>query len=161
MKPVAVFPSWPGDAEVAVALTFDVDGAAPWLSAGPEYARRLTMLSQGEFGPGRGLTRVLDLLADRGIPATFYVPGHTADQHPEAITAILDGGHEIGHHGYLHRGSDELDTADQRIELEQGLTALGKHGTGWPDTGRRAGADHRDDGDADRTGLRRQQPDGR
>ncbi|HEU5420991.1 MAG TPA: polysaccharide deacetylase [Streptosporangiaceae bacterium] len=128
VKPAAVFPSWPGDAEVAVALTFDVDGAAPWLSEGPEYARRLTMLSQGEFGPGRGLVRVLDLLANRGIPATFYVPGHTADQHPGAIAAILEAGHEVGHHGYLHRGSDPLDAADQRIELEQGLTALAKHG---------------------------------
>jgi len=28
----AHFPAWPGGAEVAVALTFDVDGEAPWLS---------------------------------------------------------------------------------------------------------------------------------
>ncbi len=37
-NPPAHFPAWPGDAEVAVALTFDVDGEAPWLSEGPEYA---------------------------------------------------------------------------------------------------------------------------
>jgi hypothetical protein len=37
-NPPAQFPAWPGDAAVAVALTFDVDGEAPWLSAGPEYA---------------------------------------------------------------------------------------------------------------------------
>jgi hypothetical protein len=62
----AHFPAWPGDAEVAVALTFDVDGEAPWLSEGPEYTRRLTMLSQGRFGPGRGLGRILGLLAELG-----------------------------------------------------------------------------------------------
>ena len=28
-NPPAQFPAWPGDAEVAVALTFDVDGEAP------------------------------------------------------------------------------------------------------------------------------------
>jgi hypothetical protein len=28
----ARFPAWPGGAEVAVSLTFDVDGEAPWLS---------------------------------------------------------------------------------------------------------------------------------
>jgi hypothetical protein len=42
----AHFPAWPGDAEVAVALTFDLDGEAPWLSEGPEYARRLAMHAQ-------------------------------------------------------------------------------------------------------------------
>ena len=124
----AVFGGWPGGAQVAVALTFDVDGEAPWLSEGPEYGRRLTMLSQGRFGPERGLARILDLLAARDVPATFYVPGHTADHHPEAITAILAGGHEIGHHGYLHRGTDGLDAAAQRQELEDGLAALGRHG---------------------------------
>jgi len=124
----AHFPAWPGDAEVAVALTFDLDGEAPWLSEGPEYARRLTMLSQGSFGPARGLGRILALLAERDITATFYVPGYTADQHPGAVEAILAGGHEVAHHGYLHRGTDGLDAAAQRAELEDGLTALGKLG---------------------------------
>jgi peptidoglycan-N-acetylglucosamine deacetylase len=125
---LAHFPAWPGDAEVAVALTFDLDGEAPWLSEGPEYARRLTMLSQGSFGPARGLGRILALLAERDITATFYVPGYTADQHPDSVEAILAGGHEVAHHGYLHRGTDGLDAAAQRAELEQGLTSLGKLG---------------------------------
>jgi peptidoglycan/xylan/chitin deacetylase (PgdA/CDA1 family) len=124
----AVLDGWPGGAEVAVALTFDVDGEAPWLSEGPEFARRLTLLSQGRFGPSRGLSRVLSLLADRGVPATFYLPGHTADQHPGAVAAIAAAGHEIAHHGYLHRGTDSLDAASQQAELEHGLTALGRLG---------------------------------
>jgi peptidoglycan/xylan/chitin deacetylase (PgdA/CDA1 family) len=56
------------------------------------------------------------------------VPGHTADQHQGAVEAILAGGHEVGHHGYLHRGTDGLDAAAQRAELEEGLTARGKSG---------------------------------
>jgi peptidoglycan-N-acetylglucosamine deacetylase len=113
---------------VAVALTFDVDGEAPWLGEGPEYSRRLTLLSQGRFGPERGLARILDLLAQRDIPATFYVPGHTADHHPGAVADILAGRHEVAHHGYLHLGTDGLDPGAQRAELEQGLSALGRHG---------------------------------
>jgi peptidoglycan/xylan/chitin deacetylase (PgdA/CDA1 family) len=89
----AVFGAWPGDADVAVALTFDVDGEAAWLGEGPEYGRRLTLLSQARFGPGRGLGRILDLLAELDIPGTFYVPGHTADHHPEAVAAIVAAGH--------------------------------------------------------------------
>ena len=124
----AVFPAWPGGAEAAVALTFDVDGEAAWLGEGPQSGRRLTLLSQGRFGPARGLGRILDLLAELDIRATFYVPGHTADHHPDAMTAILAGGHEIGHHGYLHLSTDGLDADAQRAELEAGLTALGRHG---------------------------------
>jgi peptidoglycan/xylan/chitin deacetylase (PgdA/CDA1 family) len=124
----AAFPAWPGGADVAVALTFDVDGEAPWLGEGPEYERRLTLLSQVRFGPVRGLSRILDLLERLNVPATFYVPGHTADHHPGAMDAILAADHEVGHHGYLHLGSDALDAAAQRAELEQGLTALARHG---------------------------------
>jgi peptidoglycan-N-acetylglucosamine deacetylase len=124
----AQFPGWPGGAEVAVALTFDVDGEAPWLGEGPEYRRRMTMLSQGRFGPERGLYRVLDVLAGHGVKATFYVPGHTADQHPGAVQAILSGGHEVAHHGYLHLASEALDGDGQRVEIEQGLSALDRHG---------------------------------
>jgi peptidoglycan-N-acetylglucosamine deacetylase len=128
MMPVAEFPAWPDNADVAVALTFDVDGEAPWLGEGAEYAGRLTALSQGRFGPERGLGRILALLGERDIPATFYVPGHTADHHPDAITAILAAGHEVAHHGYLHLASEGLDASGQRAELEQGLAALDKHG---------------------------------
>ena len=74
---------------MAVALTFDVDGESAWLAEGPEYGRRLTLLSQARFGPERGLGRILDLLAELDIPGTFYVPGHTADHHPEAVAAIV------------------------------------------------------------------------
>ncbi len=53
-NPPAHFPAWPGDAEVAVALTFDVDGEAPWLSEGPEYARRPDPAVAGPLRPRAG-----------------------------------------------------------------------------------------------------------
>ena len=125
----AEFPAWPDGADVAVALTFDVDGEAPWLGAGAEYSRRMTALSQGRFGPERGLGRVLDLLAVHQIPGTFYIPGHTVDHHPDAISAIAAAGvHEFAHHGYMHLCTEGLDEAGQRDELERGLAAFDRHG---------------------------------
>lgn len=44
------------------------------------------------------------------------------------MEAILAAGHEVGHHGYLHRGTDGLDASAQRGELEEGLAALGRLG---------------------------------
>ena len=42
---------------------------------------------------GRGLERVLELLDHHGAAATFYVPGATAERHPDAVRRILAAGH--------------------------------------------------------------------
>ena len=80
--------AWPADARCAVTLSFDVDAESGYLCRGEHYARRLTSLSQGRYGIRRGLPRILDLLDEQGIRATFYVPGYTAELHPEEIGEI-------------------------------------------------------------------------
>jgi peptidoglycan/xylan/chitin deacetylase (PgdA/CDA1 family) len=117
-------PKWPGGAEVAVSLTFDVDAESGWLGESPEYARRLTTLSDGRFGITRGLPRILELLEEFGIKGTFYVPGDTAERHADAVRKIASAGHEIGHHGHMHLRSDKVDELAQRAEIERGLEAL-------------------------------------
>lgn len=124
--------NWPHDAEVAVSFTFDVDAEAGWLGEGAQYARRLTTLSEGRFGVTRGLPRILDLLRRYEIPATFFVPGLTAEMHPGVVEQVLGSGHEIGHHGYLHLRSDKVDGQAQRAEIERGLKALEKAGAPRP-----------------------------
>jgi peptidoglycan/xylan/chitin deacetylase (PgdA/CDA1 family) len=124
--------NWPGSQRVAVCLTFDVDAEAGFLGEGAQYQRRLTTLSEGRFGVTRGLPRILDLLSRHHIPATFFVPGYTAEVHPEAVTAILAGGHEVGHHGHMHLRNDLASAAEQRTEIERGLAALAAAGAPRP-----------------------------
>jgi peptidoglycan/xylan/chitin deacetylase (PgdA/CDA1 family) len=121
---MSVMTDWPGGADVAVSLTFDVDAEAGWLGRGEAYARRLTMLSEGRYGAVRGLPRLLAILARAGVPATFYVPGDTAERHTEALLEVIAGGHEIGHHGYLHLRSDSVSPETQREEILRGTAAL-------------------------------------
>ncbi len=120
-------PAWPNGADVAVSMTFDVDAECGWLGYSDDYERRLSALSEGRFGIVRGLPRVLELLAERGIGGTFYVPGDTVERHTDAIRAIVDTGHEIAHHGHRHLSSDRIGEDAQRAELEQGLEALRSH----------------------------------
>src|SRR4051794_28983140 len=82
---------WPGGAEVAVSLTFDVDAESGWLGSDPAYAGRLSTLSEGRFGVTRGLPRILEILDRHEIKATFYVPGDTAERHTEAIRTSSNG----------------------------------------------------------------------
>src|SRR5579884_420819 len=117
-------PRWPNGAQVAVSLTFDADAETGYLGEGPEYERRLTTLSEGRFGMVRGTPRILDLLARHDIPATFYVPGDTAERHADMVKCIADSGHEIAHHGHLHGRSERLSPQEQREELERGTEAL-------------------------------------
>lgn len=54
-------------------------------------------------GPGPDLTpRVLRLLADHGVKATFYLLGFRAEAAPEIADLVRAGGHEIGAHTMRH-----------------------------------------------------------
>jgi len=54
-------------------------------------------------GPGPTLTpRLLDLLAAQGAPATFFVLGRKAADHPQLVDRIRAEGHEIGCHSSQH-----------------------------------------------------------
>ncbi|MFN8215950.1 MAG: polysaccharide deacetylase [Solirubrobacterales bacterium] len=124
--------AWPGGAEVAVTLSFDVDAESGFLGEGEEYRRRITSLSEGAFGVRRGVPRILALLERLGVPASFFVPGDTAERHPDLVPALLEAGHEVGHHGYLHLRSDRVSDAAQREEIERGLQALAAAGAPTP-----------------------------
>jgi peptidoglycan-N-acetylglucosamine deacetylase len=103
-------------------LTFDVDAEAGLAaSIGPE---RLTSHSERRFGITRGLPRILDLLDSLDARGTFYVPGETAERHPDAIRDVLARGHEVGHHGHSHLDEHELSEDEARREIELGLGAL-------------------------------------
>lgn len=50
----------------------------------------------------RGLDRLLEALAGAGARGTFFLLGPLAREHPQAVKAIADAGHEIGCHGWSH-----------------------------------------------------------
>lgn len=53
-------------------------------------------------GPTDDTMPVLELLASRGVPATFFLKGSLAGQWPDRVQAILSGGHTLGNHSYSH-----------------------------------------------------------
>src|SRR3954465_12796546 len=109
---------------VTVSLTFDVDAEAG-LGAQLERSRhRVGPLTEHEFSVRRGLPRIVELLDEHGMRGTFYVPGATAQRHPEAIGAVVEAGHEVAHHGHHHLASHALDPGAQEAEIDEGLAAL-------------------------------------
>jgi peptidoglycan/xylan/chitin deacetylase (PgdA/CDA1 family) len=110
------------DRRVAVSLTFDFDAESAWL--GSFKVDSPAALSRGAYGANEGVPRILRLLDKYDLPATFFIPGDTADRHPDETRAIANAGHEIGHHGYLHEPPHLLNEEEERTMLERGLDAL-------------------------------------
>jgi peptidoglycan/xylan/chitin deacetylase (PgdA/CDA1 family) len=115
---------WPNAARCAVMLTFDFDAETLWLSRDPENARRPGVLSQGVYGAKTGVLKILEVLRDEELRATFFTPGWTAEKYRDRMEAMVAGGHEIGHHGYLHEWIDPDYPDKEREALEKGLESL-------------------------------------
>jgi peptidoglycan/xylan/chitin deacetylase (PgdA/CDA1 family) len=118
---------------LTVALTFDHDAISDSVRRGDPPVK----LSHAEFGPRVGLPRILALLARDGIPATFFVPGHSLVTFPENTDAILEGGHELACHGWYHEDVTELTPGEEAEILGRSIEAVADR-TGAPPAGYRA-----------------------
>ncbi len=69
-------------------------------------------------GPDDSVTpRILSILERKHVPATFFLVGENALEHPEIVRRILKGGNEIGNHSYTHPNMAEETPFGTRIEL--------------------------------------------
>lgn len=119
---------------LTVALTFDHDGVASEVRRGEGP----TGISRGEFGPRVGVGRILGLLERESVPSTWFVPGHTVETFPASVAAVVDAGHELACHGWLHEDLAALAAAAQRAILERSIEALTRGAGGSRPVGFRA-----------------------
>jgi peptidoglycan/xylan/chitin deacetylase (PgdA/CDA1 family) len=116
---------------ISVCLSFDFDAMSLWLA---NYRTSSpNALSRGEFGRV-GALRLLDLLAEHDIRATWFVPGHTIEAFPEVVAKIVAAGHEIGHHGYLHENMERLERDQEIAVLRKGISLI-EEAAGKPPVG--------------------------
>src|SRR5215210_2610994 len=116
---------------LTVALTFDHDSISDGVRRGDPPVK----MSHAEFGVRVGAPRILALLAERAIPSTWFVPGHTLETFPESTEAILAGGHELACHGWFHEDFAALSADEERATIERCATAVervsGERPRGW------------------------------
>lgn len=94
-----------------VCLTFDFDAFSIWMSTFKQATP--TGLSRGEYSGRVGIVRVLEMLERHGVPATFFVPAHTASTYPSIVGALPGAGHEVANHGFLHESPVGLDAREE------------------------------------------------
>jgi peptidoglycan/xylan/chitin deacetylase (PgdA/CDA1 family) len=110
---------WGSDARrAAVSVTFDNLGEAADLERGlwPESEP----LGR-HFSVRRMLPRILGMLDELGLYATFFVEGLNTDLYPEALLEIANSGHELGYHGWRHEYWPDLSSSEEARLLERGV----------------------------------------
>lgn len=76
-------------------------------------------------GPDPELTpRILEVLAEHGVQATFNVMGWNALRHPDLVRAVVAAGHELGNHTWTHQDLAFQSTLQTRRQLERGREAI-------------------------------------
>ncbi len=113
---------WPGGARVAVLLSFDVDNETLWLR---NNDTNVSGLSQGEYGSRVALERIVRLLDEHDIPASFFGPAMSFTLAPQMIEAIqASGRHEIGVHGWIHERNAALEREDEARLLRMAVDRM-------------------------------------
>ena len=91
--------AWKGGARVAVGISFDSDHESGELRDGGKSLGRMSM---GQYGARAGIPRIMKLLEKHSVPASFFTPAVVALLYPDEQKRAVDGGHEVGIHGWIH-----------------------------------------------------------
>src|SRR6266576_4130942 len=61
--------------------------------------------------------RILDILKQENVPATFFVMGKNGQAHPDLLRRIVNEGHEVGNHTFTHPNLGEIPARLTDFEL--------------------------------------------
>ena len=120
--------------EIFCSFGVDVDAVAGWLgSYGGEDSP--DDISRGLFAGEVGSLRLVRLFERFGIKTTWFVPGHSIETFPEQMQAVVEGGHEVGIHGYSHENPIEMTPEQEEAVLDKCIDLVtrlsGKRPTGY------------------------------
>jgi peptidoglycan/xylan/chitin deacetylase (PgdA/CDA1 family) len=104
-------------------LTFDNMGRARDIAEG-----RASGPDEAEPGLALGYPRLLGLLDELDLRATFFIEGWNGLHHPERVEELARRGHEVGLHGWVHERFASLDKLRAEQLLYDGTAALSRIG---------------------------------
>jgi peptidoglycan/xylan/chitin deacetylase (PgdA/CDA1 family) len=97
-------------------LSVGATDAAPVIRAGSDESPRIALTF--DDGPHPKKTdKILDLLQEYDIHATFFVIGQNAVYYPEPLKRTASLGHEIGNHTFRHEGISAMSELMLEKEL--------------------------------------------
>jgi peptidoglycan/xylan/chitin deacetylase (PgdA/CDA1 family) len=70
-------------------------------------------------GPGKATKRVLEILKEKNVKATFFMLGIRVENDTETAKEVVADGHEIGNHTYEHVNFYSYKVADKISKMER------------------------------------------
>jgi peptidoglycan/xylan/chitin deacetylase (PgdA/CDA1 family) len=126
---------WPNGARCAVALNFDMDSDAFLHPMYPDRAHTIQGLISWLRYDEIAVPRVVKLLDSYKLKQTFFLPAWCIERYPKAVAPVLESGHEIGHHGYLHENPMDQSRESELYWLQRSADVIerfsGKRPVGW------------------------------
>lgn len=142
--------TWPNGGKLALSIVVNVEeGAERRIDEGdkrPEPVDELGAVpgkpirihgneSNYQYGINRGATRVIKLLDDAGLPATWTVCGQALEKAPWLGRAIVERGDEPCNHGHKWAFTAFMDEAEEKAFIEKGTRSIeattGRRPVGW------------------------------
>lgn len=104
------------------ALTIDVEDYFQ-VSALAPYIRR-SEWDLRECRVERNVERILAMLEEKQVKATFFTLGWIAERYPGLVRRIIHGGHELASHGYGHQRACDLTVNDFSADIQRAKKLL-------------------------------------
>ena len=95
---------------------FQVSAFAPYIERGKWDSRECRVEAN--------VDRILALLAEHDVKATFFTLGWVAQRYPELVRRIVKGGHELASHGYGHERVSDLSDSEFFEDICRAKTLL-------------------------------------
>jgi len=113
---------WPAGYRAALVVSIDVDGPYGHINANgaDDYFWR----SQTAYDLTAGVPRLLELLGDRGTPATFCWVGRCVADRPDLVERAHAEGHESSIHSWDHRYYTPMSPAEQLADMQRTIDAI-------------------------------------
>lgn len=141
---------WPGGARIALSLVVNVEeGAEARIDDGDPYPEPVDELgasprravrnygneSNYAYGIRAGAPRVMRLLEERGLKATFTAAAVALERAPELAARIAAGGHEVCAHGHRWIHQFRMEEAQERAFIKDAAASIerttGARPAGW------------------------------
>lgn len=103
----------------------DVDSVAGWIGSygGGESP---SDIQRGVWASEVGVPRLLRLFKKYDLRTSFFVPGHSLESFPDIAKMIVDHGHEVGVHGYLHENPIAMTRTQEEAVMEKSVELITK-----------------------------------
>jgi allantoinase len=142
---------WPGGARLALQLVLNYEeggennvlhgdrASETFLSeiigAQAFEMRHLSMESIYEYGSRAGFWRIMRELERRAMPVTIFGVAMALERNPDAVAAMIAGGHEIACHGLRWITYQQIDEATEREHMRRAVEIIrrmtGSSPLGW------------------------------